>query len=65
LWSAVSMTPLTTNKVDYLVEYLREYEAICKKALTRVSGAQLELFDEKTRGRKPCDRVPLKAARAP
>jgi hypothetical protein len=43
LWSAVSLTPLTTKKV----EYLRKYEAICKKALTRVSGAQMELFDVK------------------
>jgi hypothetical protein len=31
----------------FIVEYLREYNAICKKALTRVSGAQMELFDEK------------------
>jgi hypothetical protein len=43
----VSLTPLTTKKVDFIVEYLREYEAICKKALFRVSGAQMELFDEK------------------
>jgi hypothetical protein len=27
--------------------FLREYVAICNKALTRVSGAQMELFDEK------------------
>jgi hypothetical protein len=47
LWSVVSLTPLTTKKVDFIVEYLFEYEAICKKALTRVSGAQMELFDEK------------------
>jgi hypothetical protein len=47
LWSAVSLTLLTTKKVDFIVEYLYEYEAICKKALTRVSGAQMELFDEK------------------
>jgi hypothetical protein len=31
------------QKVDFIVEY----EAICKKALTHVSGAQMELFDEK------------------
>jgi hypothetical protein len=43
----VSLTPLTTKNVDFIVEYLRKYEAICKKALTRVSGAQMELFDEK------------------
>jgi hypothetical protein len=59
LWSAVLMTPLTTKKVEFIVEYLREYEAICKKALTRVSEAQMELFDEKTRGRKSRERVPL------
>jgi hypothetical protein len=55
----VSLTLLTTKKVDFIVEYLREYEAICKKALTSVSGAQMELFDEKNRGRKSRDRVPL------
>jgi hypothetical protein len=33
----VSLTPLTTkNIVDFIVEYLCEYEAMCKKALTRV-----------------------------
>jgi hypothetical protein len=47
------------KKNDFIVEYLREYEAICKKALTRGSRAQMELFDEKTRGRKSRDRVPL------
>jgi hypothetical protein len=30
-----------------IVDFLREFEAIFKKALTRVSGAQGELFDEK------------------
>jgi hypothetical protein len=43
----VSLTPLATKKVDFIVEYLREYEAICKKALTRVSGTQMEFLDEK------------------
>jgi hypothetical protein len=33
-------------------KYLREYKAICKKALTRVSGAQMELFDGKNRRSK-------------
>jgi hypothetical protein len=37
-----------TKKVDFKIEYLREYEVICKKALTRVSGAQMELFDKKS-----------------
>jgi hypothetical protein len=37
---------------DFIVEYLREYEAICKKALTRVSGAQMELFYEKNQKSK-------------
>jgi hypothetical protein len=41
------MTPLNTKKVDFIVEYLCEYEAMCKMALTCVSGAQMELFDEK------------------
>jgi hypothetical protein len=27
--------------------------------LTRLSGAQMGLFDEKTRGKQSCDRVPL------
>jgi hypothetical protein len=35
------------RKVEFIVEYLREYEAISKKALTRGSGAQMEFFDEK------------------
>jgi hypothetical protein len=35
------------KKIDFIVEYLREYEAMCKKALTRGSRAQMELFDEK------------------
>jgi hypothetical protein len=43
----VSLTPLTTKKVNFIVEYFHEYEAICIKALTHVSGAQMELFDEK------------------
>jgi hypothetical protein len=51
------------KKVDFIVEYLREYEAICKKALTRVSGAQMELFDEKNQGKKSRDRVPLNKER--
>jgi hypothetical protein len=42
----VSLTPLTIKKVDFRVEYLGEYEATYKKALTCVSGAQMELFDE-------------------
>jgi hypothetical protein len=32
---------------DLKVEHLREFEAICKKALTRESRAQVGLFDEK------------------
>jgi hypothetical protein len=37
------------KKIDFIVEYLRKFEAICKKALARGSGAQMELFDEKNR----------------
>jgi hypothetical protein len=40
------------KKINVIVEYLREYEAICKKALTRVSGAQMELVDEKNQSSK-------------
>jgi hypothetical protein len=36
------------KKIDFIVEYLREYEAICKKALTHGPRAQIELFYEKT-----------------
>jgi hypothetical protein len=35
------------KKSDFKVKYLREYKAICKKALTCGSGTQMELFDEK------------------
>jgi hypothetical protein len=48
----VSLTPLTTKKVNFIVEYLREYEAISKKASTLESGAQMELFDAKNRRSK-------------
>jgi hypothetical protein len=34
------------KKIDFIVEYLCEFEAICKKALARGSGAQMGLFDE-------------------
>jgi hypothetical protein len=40
------------KKFDLIVEYLREYKAICKKALTHGSRAQIELFDEKNRRSK-------------
>jgi hypothetical protein len=39
---------VTTKKVDFNIEYLCQYEAIFKKALIRGSGAQIDLFDEKT-----------------
>jgi hypothetical protein len=48
------------KKIDFLVEYLREYEKICKKALTRRSGAQKELFDEKNRRSKISWQGPFK-----
>jgi hypothetical protein len=40
------------KKFEFIVEYLREYEAICKKALTRGSRVQIELFDEKNQRSK-------------
>jgi hypothetical protein len=48
------------KKVNFIVEYLWEYEAICKKALTRVSGAQMELFDEKNQRSKILWQGPFK-----
>jgi hypothetical protein len=39
--------------------YLGEFEAEFKKALARQSEAQGVLFDEKTKGRKSRDTVPL------
>jgi hypothetical protein len=51
----VSLTPLTNKKVDFIVEYLPEYEALCKKALTRVSGAQMELFEKNQRSKAEAD----------
>jgi hypothetical protein len=45
----VSSTTLTNKKVDLIFEYLREYEAICKKASTRGPKDQMDLFDEKNR----------------
>jgi hypothetical protein len=44
---------------DFIVEYLCKFEAICKMALTRYSGAPEELFDDKTRGQKSPNTVPL------
>jgi hypothetical protein len=40
------------KKFNFIVEYLCEYVAIRKKALTRGSRAQMELFDEKNRRSK-------------
>jgi hypothetical protein len=49
-----------TKSDDFIVDFLREFEAIFKKALTRVSGALGELLDEKkTKVENPCVRVPL------
>jgi hypothetical protein len=48
------------NKIDFIVEYLREFEAICKKVLAPGSGAQMELFDEKIRRSKISWQGPFK-----
>jgi hypothetical protein len=45
---------------DFIVDFLCEFEAIFKKALTRVSGAYGELFDEKTRRSKILCQGPFK-----
>jgi hypothetical protein len=47
---------------DFKVEVLVEFESIGKKALTRISVAQMELFVEKNRGIKSLDTVPLSRA---
>jgi hypothetical protein len=39
------------------------FEVILENALTRESGAQMGLFDEKTRGQKSRDTVPLTSKR--
>jgi hypothetical protein len=44
---------------DFKVEYLREFEAICKKALTCESGAQVGLFDEKNQKSKISGHCPF------
>jgi hypothetical protein len=45
---------------DFNVEFLGEFESRCKNALTRTSGALMELFDFKKQLSKSCDAVPLK-----
>jgi hypothetical protein len=45
---------------DFIVDFVRECEAIFKKALTRVSGPRGSCLLKKTRGRKYRGRVPLK-----
>jgi hypothetical protein len=48
------------KKIVFIVEYIREYEAISKKAYNRGSGAQMELFDEKNRRSKILWQGPFK-----
>jgi hypothetical protein len=44
---------------DFVVDFLREFKAISKKALTCVSGAFGEMFyEEEKNGRKSRARVP-------
>jgi hypothetical protein len=45
---------------DFSIEYLGEYEAICKTVLACYSGTYMGLIDEKTESRKFRDTVPLK-----
>jgi hypothetical protein len=37
---------------DFKVKFSGKLESTCKTALKLIPGAQMELFDEKTRGRK-------------
>jgi hypothetical protein len=46
-----SVLNLQKNVSDFVVEYFREFEAILKKALTRVGGEE-EMFYENPRVRK-------------
>jgi hypothetical protein len=56
----VPLTPLTTKNSDLKVEYFGKFEFTIETALTRESGAQVELFDDKKpSGQKSRDRVPL------
>jgi hypothetical protein len=50
----------TRHSGDFTVDFLREFEAIFKKALTRVSGAYGELFDEKNQRSKFSCQGPFK-----
>jgi hypothetical protein len=45
--------------VIFIVEYLREYESIIKTALAPESVDRGVMFDEKTRGRKSHETLPL------
>jgi hypothetical protein len=44
---------------DFIFDFLREFEAIFKKALIRVSGTKGELFDEKKQRSKILCQGPL------
>jgi hypothetical protein len=59
--TAVSLKPQNPNFANDYLEYLREFEAICEKVLTRESWPLVGLFHEKkTEGRKFRDSVPLR-----
>jgi hypothetical protein len=76
-WWAVSLTPPPTSQqcrcchwhrwpqkiLFESVEYLVDYESIYETALNCGPWAQIELLDEKTRGPKSRDRVPLMLSR--
>jgi hypothetical protein len=55
----VSLRPWNLNFANDYLEYLGEYEAICKTVLARGSGPKGEMFYEKTEGLKSRDIVPL------
>jgi hypothetical protein len=57
----VSLTQLHVQNIsNFVVDFLHGFEAIFKTALTRVSGAYRELFDEKTRDKKCPVTFPLR-----
>jgi hypothetical protein len=50
---------LSTIFLSNLIEYLREFESICKTVLAHESGDPGVQFNEKTEGRKSRETVPL------
>jgi hypothetical protein len=59
-WNTWNTVIDTDHHKNYTAEYLAEFESIFEKDLAHVSGAQMELFDEKKTGGKSRDTVLLR-----